>query len=415
MFRLTRSHPLPIGLDLGHESIKMLQLEASASSLSVLAAARRAIPADAPADGEGRRAVAIDLVRHTLRQGGFCGRNVAVALPWDIVHMKNLRLPPIPPAELEAAALFEARNVFGFDVDEATVHCLPAGEVRQGTETRQEVILLAVKNQEIENLLEQLHRIGLEVDALDVEPCALYRTIQRFIRRREDEQAVHVVVDVGRQRSQVAIGRGHEINFIKPLEIGGGRMHEAVSRKLGISLDEAAALRRRLADGTESGDANARRDSVRQAVHDATRGVMEELGREVSLCLRYYSVTFRGHRPSRVRLVGGEANDPQLQQVISAAMTIPVEVGRPLAGIDTSRMRAAERRGPMSEWCVAMGLGLKMTRGQFAGGGSMTVAESEAPAAPRSAMPAQVIDVMEAARAGAAEPAGAAAQEAVHA
>ncbi len=29
------------------------------------------------------------------------------------------------------------------------------------------------------------------------EPCALYRTIDRFVRRREDEQEVHVLVDIG--------------------------------------------------------------------------------------------------------------------------------------------------------------------------------------------------------------------------
>src|SRR6202035_1889908 len=106
--------------------------------------------------------------------------------------------------------------------------------------------------------------------------------------------------------------------------------HEAVSRKLGITVEEAQALRRRLTDPVEVPNAPGRRDPVRQAGFDGTRSAMEELGREISLCLRYYSVTFRGHRPSKLRLVGGEASDPQLQTALSSAMTIPVEVGRPL-------------------------------------------------------------------------------------
>ena len=80
------------------------------------------------------------------------------------------------------------------------------------------------------------------VRSLDIEPCALFRTVDRFVRRKEDEQQVTVIVDVGWRRSQVVIGRGREINFVKPVEIGGHQLQEAVARKLGISLDEAQAL-----------------------------------------------------------------------------------------------------------------------------------------------------------------------------
>jgi hypothetical protein len=55
-------------------------------------------------------------------------------------------------------------------------------------------------------------------------------------------------------------------------------------------------------------------------VFDATRSTMEELGREIGLCLRYYSVTFRGQRPNKLRLLGGEAADPMLLGVLNAAL-----------------------------------------------------------------------------------------------
>jgi type IV pilus assembly protein PilM len=210
-----------------------------------------------------------------------------------------------------------------------------------------------------------LHHSGVVVESVDFEPCAIYRGIERFVRRREDEHEVHVIIDIGARRSQVVIGKGREISFIKPVEIGGQHLHEAVVRKLGITPDEARSLRRRLVEAAADGTEAAKRDPVRQAVYDATRSIVEDLAREISLCLRYFSVTFRGHRPNRIRLVGGEAIDAQLQEILNASLPLPVEAVSPLQGIDVSRMKATDRRSNLCEWAVAFGLGLKKTTGHF--------------------------------------------------
>jgi type IV pilus assembly protein PilM len=214
----------------------------------------------------------------------------------------------------------------------------------------------------VDRFVEQLHRAGLVLDSLDVEPCALYRTVDRFVRRREDEQEVHVIVDVGARCTQVLIGKGRDISFFKAIEIGGADFNLAVSRKLDIRYDEARALRRRLWD-QDDGD---RPDTVRLAVLDSTRSVMENLAREISLCLRYHSVTFRGQRPQKVRAGGGEGGDPQLQGILHSVLALTVESSRPLFSTDCDVMRNFDCRKPSGDWSVAMGLGLKRSPGRFA-------------------------------------------------
>jgi len=361
MFRLTRAQVQPIGIDLGSDSIKMLQLEVVDSNLSVVAAARQAMPQEVrEAPLEDRLAVSAGLVREMLKQNAFNGRNVVLSLPREMVHIKNLRMPPIPANELAAAVAFEARNVFPFDTDLAQVRHLPAGDVRQGSETRQEVIVLATKNEEVDRFVEQFHGSGAIIQSIDVEPCAVYRTIERYIRRREDEHDVHVAVDIGWRRSLVIIGRGREIAFVKPIDIGGKQLHEVVASRLGLSYDEAVSLRRRLIE-TPDGP----KDAVRQAVYDATRSTVEDLGREIALCLRYYSVTFRGSRPTRMRLTGGEACDPNVLALLNSALPLPVDGSRPLYSVNTSKMKPADRRGSMAEWTLAFGLALKATTMRF--------------------------------------------------
>ena len=336
--------------------------------MSVIAAAKHPIPDEARKNPTRRVELTAKVIRQLLAQQPFVGRNVVATLPRELVHVKNLRLPPIPADELEAAVQFEARSVFGFDVDDARIEFLPAGEVRQGNEARQEVIVLGVKNEDIQHYLQQLDQCGVVVQALDSEITGLFRSFERFIRRREDEAEVQMLIDIGARRSQVIIGKGRDISFYKPVEIGGLHLLDAISRKLAITVEEARALRHRLLDveeGAESTQA-VRKDPVRQAVFDATRSVAEELAQELAMCLRYFTVTFRGHRPTRARLLGGEATDPQLQAIIQSSLNIPVEMGRPLFSVDTAGMRSVDRRGPMSQWALAMGLSLRFVPGYFA-------------------------------------------------
>jgi type IV pilus assembly protein PilM len=391
MIGIRRTQVLPTGVDIGSDTVRLLQLEVvsatatatatTGSQLAVLAAARLALPEETRQQPQLRLPVAMDLIRRAMRSGEFSGRGVVAALPRELVHVKNLRLPQMPLNELASAVEFEARNVFPFDTDAAQIRFLHAGEVRQGNDARAEVIVLAAKNADVDDYLEQLHRAGLVVESLDFEPAAIYRSVERFIRRREDEHEVNVLVDIGGRRSQVIIGRGRDISFYKTVDIGAQHLHESVARKLGVSIDEAHALRRRViesqagdvavSNGVNSGSAAGAacpvfyRDPVHQAVFDASRSVMEELAREIALCLRYHSVTFRGQRPTCLRLTGIEAGDVQLQAVLAANLPLPVAPLRPLHSVDMSRMKSTDRGASMSDWTTAFGLALKATTTHF--------------------------------------------------
>ncbi|HEV7300384.1 MAG TPA: pilus assembly protein PilM [Tepidisphaeraceae bacterium] len=365
MFRLTRAQVQPVGVDLGTDSIKMLQLEIVDGSLSVVAAARAPMPDEVRAAPlEDRMSVAAGLVKGLLRQNPFVGRNVVLALPREMVHVKNLRMAPLPDTELPAAIRAEATNLFpiDIDIDSAQVRHLLAGEVRQGGEARQEVIVLAARNDDVDGFVERFHSSGAVIQSLDVEPCAAYRSVERFIRRQDDEQDVNVLIDIGARQTLVVIGRGRSVSFVKSIDIGGDHLNDVVAKKLGLDPAESRTLRRRLGD---TGGATGAQDPVRQAVHDVERSVIEDLIREVGLCLRYYSVTFRGSRPTRVRLTGGEAADPSVQALMNAALPMPVEAARPLHSVNISRMKASDRRGSLAEWSVALGLSLKATTRHF--------------------------------------------------
>ncbi len=358
MFSLSQSEHLPIGVDLGHDSIKLVQLRKSGTTLRVHAAAQ--VPNNTGKNLINALDDILSQMKEVIGQSGFRGRNIVLSLPGEFLQIKTLRLPMLADNELQSAIELEARNLFVTPSEELTIRFLPAGEVRMGNESKLEVIVIAAETKLVESLLEQMNRARMYVNSLDFEPCSIYRTIERFTRRKEDENEVNVLVDIGAHSSQIVIGRGKEIGFTKSIDIAGNTFNECVARKLALSMEDAASLRRSYSDLPLE-----EHDSVRQAVVDATRDSMTTLAHEISLCLRYYSVTFRGQRPSRVRLLGGQTYDKSLRAALAGSLTVPVEIYSPFQGIELGNSLLAAAGSSLSEWGTALGSAIRRVKGDI--------------------------------------------------
>ena len=367
---------LPIGLDVGHNSIKMIQLMVNGEQFSVIAAQKTHIDHNISDELEKSRFI-ISAIKRMLTEGHFHGNNVISSLPNDGLEITSLRLAETQSDVIEQALRKEVVQRFGLDPDEDAMQYVIAGNVHQGDEIKNELILFAAANETIKSHIGLLEQAGLKPVSIDTIPCALFRSFERSLRRQEDRERTVVFVDVGNQYTTVVFGRGGEISFVKQIPIGGEKFNEEIALKVGVEISEAEMLREALqmekslstpkhdmleqsADGNEQKlDA-----STRQAIVDAVSAVAEELTREISLCLRYYTVTFRGKRVEQAFFAGGGAYEYILLDVLKRQLAVEIEVAQPLKGFDRSREREnlkfdSDRRGLLCEWAVAVGLSLK--------------------------------------------------------
>lgn len=355
----------PIGLDIGAAGIKMVQFADEGGDPVLLAAAHRPFRAS-----EGDARPSDEAVRQTvseaLQQQGFQGREVICALGTGEFQMKNIRLPRMPTKERASAIEFEARDRFGFNEQEAQYQHLVAGEVRHGNELKEEVIVFAALDSEIEARLALLESLKLDPAAVDVAPCAMARSFFRFLRRTEDADAVNVFLDIGWRGASIALTYGTRVSFLKLIDAGGRQFVEAVAKGLSISNEEAAALRQRIMHetaGRRAGDREAVQAEVLAAVNDAVRPIAERIARDVQMCLRYFAVTFRGQRPRSLTLVGGEAHEPSLMPIIAEGIDVPCTIGNPFRGVGRiGALGTREQRTLQPAWATACGLALRGSR-----------------------------------------------------
>ena len=367
----------PIGLDIGHSSIKAIQLVVNGGGISVFAADEIRLDACVDGDEQTRRSSVVAAIKQMLAQGTFRGRDVVSCVPNGRLKITSLRLAESEKSEIEQTLRKEVAQRFGLNPDEDPMDYVVAGHVRQGDEVKSELIVFAMDNETIKSHIAMLEEAGLKPVAIDTIPCALFRSFERSLRRQEDRELTVVFVDVGSRFTTVVFGRGGQISFVKQIPIGAERFVQQVAEKLGVSISEAEMLREslRAANGFTSvnsdspgheadGDGREIDASTRHAIGEAVRAVAEDLAREVALCLRYYTVTFRGKRVERAVFAGGGAYEDILVDVLRHQLAVEVEVAEPLRGFDLSSGKAnvnfyGDRRGLLCEWAVAVGLSLK--------------------------------------------------------
>ena len=265
------------------------------------------------------------------------------------LFVQNIRVSQAAGDELTKIVHFEAAGRLPFASEEAEIRYIEADDVRQGDTVRREVILLACHRPSLQRMLSVAEQAGLRPVAIDVEPAAVLRCYSRQFRRDNDQQRRMMLVNIGASNTVAVISprRQHDVRQVhRPWRTGlrrGGRQH------LKMTPADASALRRHNGDRR----AEERDPEIARSVDESVRPVLDKLAHELSLCLRYYSVTFRGQPLSQMMLGGGEATD-SLAQWLAARLDLPCDVGNPLRPFEKG-----PAAGRIGQWDVAAGLALR--------------------------------------------------------
>ena len=158
------------------------------------------------------------------------------------------------------------------------------------------------------------------------------------------------------------------VRFFKNIEIGSQAIDGVVAHRLHVSLAEAAGVRQAMCNPTlmqanmtkRIGERTLDDESLRRDVEHAMRAPLDDLAREIALCLRYFSVTFRTRRPDHARVFGNLADDPLLHKTLAHEAGLTTEVADPfeLSGVDASNVADRIDDSPLL-WSVALGTAMR--------------------------------------------------------
>ncbi len=341
----------PIAVDLGSRSIKLLQMNGERTK--VLEQVRHELPADPAADVEEQARRWTKALIEAREGRRFKGNEAVICLGSRELAVQNIRVIKPPTGDLRPIVLKEIGERPNFLIADTEIRYLEAADVRQGDTIRREVIVVGTKQAVLNRYLQVIDDAGLKPVAVEIEPQTLLRCYNAQYRRDEDRRLRSIVVHVGHANSSVVIAEGDDILFMKYIDLGGRNFDEAVAKHLKMDFAAAWALRRNNGDRR----ADQQDPEVVRSITEALRPVVDRLANEVSLCIRYHSVTFRGQPLARLVLGGGEATQ-NLVERLAGRLDLKCELGDPFRAYDVANLP-----GRRSQWDVAVGLAMRSPEG----------------------------------------------------
>lgn len=365
---LVPSRSSPIGVDLGTRTIRLAQVEVGANDeLQMLHADAIDVPADANVSADLYRAFAVKAIANSLRNGKFKGRRVALSLSQATVQAKHVRIERRDENELPAQISEKASTAFDANPNELLVRHFIAGDIVGDSGAQQETVLFAARRGEIQALLADFERARIEVVGVHVQPRILVEAFSHYHRRKVDEDAVNLFVDLGGESTRAVVADPTTIRFVRAASPGVDAIHAAIAAKLALPIAEVAELRRltiaaQLVRSHDLPVASAETMEVmRERLETATADECLRLADELDMCRRYHDATFPARPITRLIFCGGGARDRILCAAIAQQMSLPAQIGDPLVRFNRSllpSLACLDRREPQPAWASAIGLSL---------------------------------------------------------
>jgi type IV pilus assembly protein PilM len=255
--------------------------------------------------------------------------------------------------QLANAVRFRAYEAFAIPMDDAVLdyHVLSENMDESGGVTRR-VLLAAAYKDPIDQFVRAFQSARLELVGIDVEAFALLRAVATEQVPTGSKAAV-VAITLGHDRSTLAISDGEACDFMRVIEWGGGRLDGAVSRDLGLTLEEAAEVKRQL--------------SLEEDVHlgqpllergaGAVKTELQVLARELVASLQAYQSEPGSLPIGEVLVTGGTSRMPGLVPELERLIRARVRMANPLAGVRAEG--SVSDRDDLASLAVAIGLGVE--------------------------------------------------------
>ena len=225
MLWFLKNRTYSIGVDMGQDSLKLVQLGEDGGHISVIAGSSENRPKNVKPGSAGWQRWAIEAIRKLTANGRFRGREAIAALPASELFIDHIRMPKVDDDKLSDAICSRIKQKLPFEPDDAMIKYIPT----EGDN----VLVMAAERKIIDRHLAVYEKAGLTIKSIGVWPVALTDSYTRFFaRRKTDVEVVAMLLDIEANCTNVVICRHKTLLFARSIPIGANQLNgdEIVTR-----------------------------------------------------------------------------------------------------------------------------------------------------------------------------------------
>ncbi|MBI3306214.1 MAG: type IV pilus assembly protein PilM [Candidatus Omnitrophica bacterium] len=294
-----------IACDYGHSKIIFVEMQKSESGLHLIRF-HKSLRSD------GNK-VGVDMIKKIFTDGKYSHSRVRVSVKGQGVVVRFIQFPQMKHEDVRSAISFEAEKYIPFKAEEVIIdyHVLDENIV-QGTGTFMNLLLVAVRRDELNPVIQTFHEAGLQVEFVDVDALASMNSLEYF--HPEEWKKSVGFIDFGAEISSLCIIREGKPRFMRDISFGGMDFIKRLKRKLGVTEEKAREHFLQAADKPSPEVIPIIQESVETLIAD------------LKVSLDYYLDQIPNAQPLQKLFISGtEAYHPQVVQMLSKEFSIPVE------------------------------------------------------------------------------------------
>lgn len=273
------------GLDIGHATMKMVQVKGVGPAARLAGAVEVAVPEESiTKDGIKEKKKLAKIIKAAVKEAQPSPINakiVSSALPESLVFTKLIDLPKMTDKELAKNIPYQATEFFPLPVEETYMDWQVVGTLPNNSI---EVLVVAAPRVLVNDLIETVKLAGFELMGLETKPIALIRALVR-----NHEPGPIILIDIGATNTALICFDQGTLKLTSTLTFGGDQ----------IKLEPAETIK--------------------------------NLSAEVMHLIKYYQNRLGQVQVfKKIVLAGGGANIHQVTIVLQQLLKIKTEVGDPL-------------------------------------------------------------------------------------
>ncbi|MGD8979271.1 MAG: type IV pilus assembly protein PilM [candidate division WOR-3 bacterium] len=308
-----------LGLDIGSSQTKIVELSAGKNKKLLNFGISKVLP-DAIVEGEiiDREAV-LDSIRTLIETKGFSTKDVVLGIAGRDVIIKRITMDRMSEADTREQIKWEAEQYVPFDINEVTLD-FDVVNANFG-ENQQEVILVAAKNELINNLTSLLKDLNLTPIIIDTTAFSIQHVYEHNYEVVPDE--IICLMHIGAGMTVINVIKGTSSLSARDVYYGVNAYISKLQKEVGFNYEDAA---------------NAAKGTVPVGVsQDSIQGVFEsfvsDLGTHIERSLQFLSTVTGEEKVSRMYLSGGGSSIPNLLDYLKRRFGIPIETLNPFKNI----------------------------------------------------------------------------------
>lgn len=270
-----------IGIDLGHYTIKVVQINRSPAGWEIQRLAVAPTPAESIKESIVIDPMAVSAaLKQLLRDYHISATSCNIAVSGASVVVRSVRIPRMPEATLRKSIKYEASRYVPSSVEDSYIEFEIVGETEDG---QMDVLIVAASREVVESRVKACTLAGLEVDAVDVEPFAAYRAIVESDHQHDWIDNTVAFVDIGATTTTMSVVNRGLFSMSRSIPFGGASLTEALKSYFKLSNEDAESGKSQLDMGELLQDPDKDNPPLR-----VVQPHVDDLIRELRRSLNYY-------------------------------------------------------------------------------------------------------------------------------